>query len=108
MVFFHRNIVCFRTVIEEMVKITIPVVVIGTLAIILLIVLIYLRRKNGNIFCEKPFQKGNSYLKLHCPIFLAIPVSNDFVYKPIIGEIYRLSLFSPAGSIFFQSLKYSK
>lgn len=70
MVLFHRNIVCFRTVIEEMVKITIPVVVIGTLAIILLIVLIYLRRKNGKIFCEKPFQKGNSYLKLHCPIFL--------------------------------------
>ncbi|XP_052708897.1 uncharacterized protein LOC128183784 [Crassostrea angulata] len=48
-----------KTVIEEMVKITIPVVVIGTLAIILLIVLIYLRRKNGKTFCEKPFQKGS-------------------------------------------------
>lgn len=88
MVFFHRNIVCFRTVIEEMVKITIPVVVIGTLAIILLIVLIYLRRKNGKTFCEKPFQKGNSYLKLHCPIFFLL-----FQYQMILYTNQLLEKF---------------
>lgn len=46
-------------IIEEMVKITIPVVVIGTLAIIILIILIYLRKKKGKTFCKKHCPKGS-------------------------------------------------
>lgn len=80
MVFFHRFIFCFRTVIiEEMVKITIPVVVIGTLAIIILIILIYLRKKKGKTFCKKHCPKGNSYLKLHCRIFCYISIIWFFI-----------------------------
>lgn len=61
MLFFHRNIVCFRPVKEDMVTITITCFVLVTLAIILSSVLIYLRRKKR--------KTGNSYLKLHCPSF---------------------------------------
>lgn len=69
MLFFHRNIVCFRPVKEDMVTITITCFVLVTLAIILLSVLIYLWRKKRKTFCKKHFRKGNSYLKLHCPSF---------------------------------------
>lgn len=48
-----------KTVIEDVVKITIPVVVIGTLAILIIIVLIYLRRKKGRTFCKKHCPKGS-------------------------------------------------
>eukprot|EP00105_Crassostrea_gigas_P005586 XP_011419240.1 PREDICTED: uncharacterized protein LOC105322294 [Crassostrea gigas] len=45
--------------VEDVVKITIPVVVIGTLAILIIIVLIYLRRKKGRTFCKKHCPKGS-------------------------------------------------
>lgn len=46
--------------VEDVVKITIPVVVIGTLAILIIIVFIYLRRKKGRTFCKKHCPKGST------------------------------------------------
>lgn len=82
--FFHRNIVCFRPKGEEMVDIIIACVTFGALAVMILIVWIFFRTKYGKNVCKKHFRKGNSYLKLHGSIFWLLQYQIFFLYEPII------------------------